>query len=101
MCTAAGRSVFAAVLVLNFRKVNKLIVEILQLSFESLCLFFKTFQKIIAFICGLLPELLELVRLISVFTPIGMIALYFGVPTFLVLVVMFLIKRVYHTWLMR
>ena len=40
-----------------------------------------------------LPQLLELKKIMGYFTPVGMIALYIGVPTFIVSIVIKLIKN--------
>ena len=40
-----------------------------------------------------LPQLLELKKIMGYFTPVGMIALYIGVPTFIVSMVIKLIKN--------
>ena len=43
-------------------------------------------------VCIITVNSLELKRIMSIFTPSGMIALYLGVPTFLVSAVIFLIS---------
>lgn len=55
------------------------------------------FSELITCLWELLPELLELKKIMSIFTPTGMIVLYLGVPTFLVSAVIFLAKRICRT----
>lgn len=41
-----------------------------------------------------LPAILEIKKVMGYFTPAGMIALYLGVPTTLIILVCFIIKKV-------
>ena len=40
-----------------------------------------------------LPELLELKKIMGYFTPVGMVALYLGVPTIVVTAIIWLAKK--------
>ena len=40
-----------------------------------------------------LPELLELKKIMGYFTPTGMIALYFGVPTIVITALVWVVKK--------
>lgn len=71
-----------------------MIAEILQVFFGTI---WAVFSTIITCLWEFLPELLELKRIMSVFTPVGMIALYLGVPTFLVSAIIFFVKRICRT----
>lgn len=71
-----------------------MIAEILQVFFGTI---WGVFSTIITCLLEFLPELLEFKRIISVFTPVGMIALYLGVPTFLVYAIIFFVKRICRT----
>ncbi|MBQ7347593.1 MAG: hypothetical protein IJW55_06515 [Clostridia bacterium] len=71
-----------------------MIIEILKVFFGTI---WAVFSEVITCLWALLPLFLEIRKMASVLTPVGMIALYLGVPTCLVSAVIFLIKRVLHT----
>ena len=41
-----------------------------------------------------LPAILEIKKVMGYFTPVGMVALYLGVPTMVISLICFIIKRV-------
>ena len=45
-----------------------------------------------------LPELLELKKIMGYFTPTGMIALYLGVPVFIVTAAIWVCKKIIHSF---
>lgn len=71
-----------------------MIIEILKVFFGTIWV---AFSEVITCLWELLPLFLEIRKIATVLTSVGMIAFYLGVPICLVSAVIFLIKRVLHT----
>ena len=65
-------------------------IEILSLLWQGFC---QTLSGIFDALYALLPTAMQLSKLASYFTPTGMVALYFGVPTALVTIIFGIAKR--------
>lgn len=65
-------------------------IEILSLLWQGFC---QTLSGIFDAVYALLPTAMQLNKLASYFTPMGMVALYLGVPTVLITILVGIIKR--------
>lgn len=69
----------------------KIFIEILTVLWQAFWGMLKAFSTVI---WDNLPAILEIKKVMGYFTPAGMIALYLGVPTTLIILVCFIIKKV-------
>ncbi len=69
----------------------KIFIEIVTVLWQAFCGMLKAFGTAI---WDNLPAILEIKKVMGYFTPAGMIALYLGVPTTLIILVCFIIKKV-------
>lgn len=69
----------------------KLFIEIVTVLWQVLWGMLKSFGTVI---WDNLPAILEIKKVMGCFTPTGMVALYLGVPTMVISLICFIIKRV-------
>jgi hypothetical protein len=64
--------------------------EIIKILLQTIWL---TFNGLATVIWNCLPEILQLNKLLGYFTPAGMVGLYLGVPTGVISVSVFIVKK--------
>lgn len=69
----------------------KIFIEIITVLWQSFWGMLKAFGTVI---WDNLPAILEIKKVMGYFTPVGMVALYLGVPTMVISLICFIIKRV-------
>lgn len=69
----------------------KIFIEIITVLWQSFWGMLKAFGTVI---WDNLPAILEIKKVMGYFTPVGMVALYLGVPTIVVTLVIFVCKKV-------
>lgn len=70
----------------------KIFIEIVTVLWQAFWGMLKAFGTAI---WDNLPAILEIKKVMGYFTPMGMIALYLGVPSFIVSLVLFIVKRLH------
>ena len=68
-------------------------MEVLEIVLEALGTILWAFVKML---WELLPTMLELKKVADLFTPVGMLATYFGVPIFVITLLFWLLCKVFE-----
>ena len=68
-------------------------MEILSVVLEALGIILWAFVKML---WELLPTMLELKKVADLFTPVGMLAAYLGVPIFVITLLFWLLRKVFE-----
>ena len=68
-------------------------MEVLEIVLETLGTILWAFVKML---WELLPTMLELKKVADLFTPVGMLATYFGVPIFVITLLFWLLCKVFE-----
>lgn len=72
----------------------KIFIEIITVLWQT---FWGTLKAFGTAIWDNLPAILEIKKVMGYFTPAGMIALYLGVPLFVVSLALFIVKKIHLT----
>ena len=70
--------------------IEVIIIEILSILGQTI---WGLLSSLFSVICNILPEILEIKKVLGYFTPAGAVAIYLGVPTIVVTIAVKLIRK--------
>lgn len=70
--------------------IDVIIIEILSILGQTI---WGLLSALLSVICNILPEILEIKKVLGYFTPAGAVAIYLGVPTIVVTIAVKLIRK--------
>ena len=70
--------------------IEVIIIEILSILGQTI---WGLLSALLSVICNILPEILEIKKVLGYFTPAGAVAIYLGVPTIVVTIAVKLIRK--------